>query len=111
MLYTFKSKATADLTMLEVPAKQVLKIIGKAAGPQGVISPEEVPAAISALQQAIAAENLVIQQHKGDAVSKHPTKEAEALNDQLVSLRQRAVPFIHMLEESAGAGERVMWGI
>jgi len=28
-----------------------------------------------------------------------------------VSLRQRAVPFIHMLEESAGAGERVMWGI
>ena len=53
----------------------------------------------------------MIQQHKGDAVSKHPTKEAEALNDQLVSLRQRAVPFIHMLEESAGAGERVMWGI
>ena len=47
MLYKFKSKNTGDVIMLEPHGRQVLEIIGKEAGPQGIILPEQMPAALS----------------------------------------------------------------
>lgn len=48
MLYKFKSKAAGDLIMLEPNGRRVLEIIGKDAGPKGIILPEEMPGAIGA---------------------------------------------------------------
>ena len=56
MLYKFKSKAAGDLIMLEPNGRRVLEIIGKDAGPQGIIQPGEMPAAIAALDAAIQRE-------------------------------------------------------
>ena len=50
MLYKFKSKATADLVMLQPNAEELLKIIGKAAGPTGIITVAQANAAIAAIQ-------------------------------------------------------------
>ena len=61
MLFKFKSKAASDLIMLEPQGKQVLKLIGKEPGPQGIILPSEMLAAIDALHAAVAQEELAIQ--------------------------------------------------
>ncbi|HYF41680.1 MAG TPA: DUF1840 family protein, partial [Ramlibacter sp.] len=42
MLYKFKSKAAGDLIMLEPNGRRVLEIIGKDAGPKGIIQPDEM---------------------------------------------------------------------
>src|SRR5690349_8528594 len=100
MLYKFKSKAAGDLIMLEPNGRRVLEIIGKDAGPKGIILPEQMPAAISAIDAAIAKEEsdqkALIDEAKGKGEAP-PRFEG-------VSLRQRAVPFLDMLRRCEKAG-------
>lgn len=107
MLYKFKSKAAGDLIMLEPNGRRVLEIIGKDAGPQGIILPEQMPAAISALEEAVdkeeAEHQALIEEAKGKG---EPPPRAEA-----VSLRQRAVPFLDMLRRCEKAGQEIVWGV
>ncbi|HEY8358552.1 MAG TPA: DUF1840 family protein, partial [Ramlibacter sp.] len=56
MLYKFKSKAAGDLIMLEPNGRRVLEAIGKGGGAKGIILPEDMPGAITALEGAIARE-------------------------------------------------------
>ena len=58
MLYKFKSKNTGDVIMLEPHGRQVLEIIGKEAGPQGIILPEQMPAALLALPYVVGAPHI-----------------------------------------------------
>jgi len=54
MLYKFKSRATSDLIMLEPVGRRVLQIVGKAPDDaHGIITVEQIPAAIAALQKAV----------------------------------------------------------
>lgn len=98
MLYKFKSKNTGDVIMLEANGRHILEIIGKNAGPKGIILAEQMPAAIQALQAAIALE----ESHDQDA---HPVP-----NDGL-GLRQRSMPFINMLQRNHLLGQEVVWGV
>jgi hypothetical protein len=100
MLYKFKSKAAGDVIMLEANGRRVLEIIGKDSGSKGIILPDQMPAAIAALQAAIALE---------ESRSEDDT-DAPASGDGL-SLRQRAVPFIDMLQRNHKAGQEVVWGV
>lgn len=107
MLYKFKSKAAGDLIMLEPNGRRVLEIIGKDAGPKGIILPAEMPAALQALDAAIQRE---------EAEQKAAIEEARAKGQvpprfEAVSLRQRAVPFIDMLKRASGAGKEIVWGV
>lgn len=107
MLYKFKSKAAGDLIMLEPNGRRVLEAIGKDAGPRGIILPEEMPAAMQALEAAIAREEAEQQAAIDEAKAKGqvPPKFAD------VSLRQRAVPFLDMLRRCSGAGKEIVWGV
>lgn len=98
MLYKFKSKNTGDVIMLESNGRKILEIIGKDAGPSGIILPEQMPAAIKAIQDAISLEE------SGDA-------EAGAVPGDALGLRQRAMPFIDMLQRNHKAGSDVVWGV
>lgn len=107
MLYKFKSKAAGDLIMLEPNGRQVLQIIGKTPGPQGIILPEEMAGAISAIEAAVARE---------DADKKSRADEARSNGESArggegVTLRQRAVPFLDMLRRCAQAGKEIVWGV
>jgi hypothetical protein len=107
MLYKFKSKAAGDLIMLEPNGRRVLEIIGKDAGPTGIILTEQMPAAISAVEAAIAKE---------EADQKALADEAQAKGEKPprfdgVSLRQRAVPFLDMLRRAEKANEEIVWGV
>lgn len=107
MLYKFKSKAAGDLIMLEPNGRRVLQIIGKDPQPQGIILPEQMPAAITTLETAI---------EKEEAEQKEMVEEAKAKGEALprfeaVSLRQRAVPFLEMLRRCEKAGKEIVWGV
>ncbi len=55
MLYRFKSRATADLIMLEPHGRRLLAIIGKTPDSTGIILANQVPAALAAIDAAILA--------------------------------------------------------
>lgn len=107
MLYKFKSKAAGDLIMLEPNGRQVLQIIGKDAGPKGIILPEEMPGAIAALEAAVAREDQDRQSRADEAKSNGES----ARGGEGVSLRQRAVPFLDMLRRCQKAQQEIVWGV
>jgi hypothetical protein len=107
MLYKFKSKAAGDLIMLGPNGRRVLEIIGKDPGPKGVILPAEMPAAISALEGAIAQEDA---DHRA-AVDAAKAKGEVAPRSEAITLRQRALPFIDMLRRCESAGKEIVWGV
>ena len=97
MLYKFKSKNAGDVIMLEPNGRRILEVIGKDAGATGIILPEQMPAAIAAIEAAIKLEESADEQddlQKGDAPG----------------LRQRAMPFIDMLKRNHKANTEVVWG-
>ena len=107
MLFKFKSKVSGDLIMLEPNGRRVLEIIGKEAQPKGIILPEQMAAAITALEAAITRE---------EADQKAMLEEAKAKGEppprfDAVSLRQRAVPFLDMLRRCQQAGKEIVWGV
>jgi hypothetical protein len=107
MIYKFKSKADGDLIMLEPQGRRVLEIIGKDAGAKGIITAGQIPAAISALEDAIAQE---------ESMKKAPATDGAQPGDgqspaESISLRQRAKPFLNMLRRCEAAQADVVWGV
>ena len=100
MLYKFKSKNAGDVIMLEGNGRRLLEVIGKDAGPTGIILADQMPAAIKALQDAIALEE-----------SRDEDPGDNAMQGDVLGLRQRAMPFIDMLQRNHKAGTDVTWGV
>jgi len=107
MLYKFKSKAAGDLIMLEPNGRRVLEIIGKDAGPKGIIQPDEMAPAVAALESAITQEEA---EHKA-LIDEAKAKGEVPPRFDAVSLRQRAVPFLDMLRRCEKAGKEIVWGV
>jgi Domain of unknown function (DUF1840) len=107
MLYKFKSAATGDLIMLEPNGRRVLEIIGKDAGPTGIILPEHMAAAQTAIQQAVEREEAQQQAALQEAKAQgKPTPTFEVL-----SLRKRAWPMVEMLQRCAKENVPITWGV
>jgi hypothetical protein len=111
MLYKFKSKAAGDLIMLQANGRRVLEIIGKnttpGSGDKGIILPEQMAAAIVALQAAVAREEADQQAALAEALrlQKAPPRF------EAIGLRQRALPFIEMLRRCQKADKDIVWGV
>jgi len=110
MLYKFKSKVTADLIMLEPNGRQILTLIGKddpGVPAKGILLPAEMPAAIAAIERAIEQEEAAVRKRLQEAQA-----AGESLSRaDLVTLRQRALPFITMLQRCHQADKEVVWGV
>ena len=109
MIYKFKSKAAGDVIMMKVNGDQVLRVIGKTPGGQGIVTVGELPAAIAALEAAIGA-----------GVGGGDPKPAGDRDDEdrggteaaeLVSLQRRAWPLLEMMKASLAARADVVWGV
>ncbi len=109
-MYKFKSRATGDLIMLEPNGRQILTLIGKAeqdALAKGIVLPQDMPAAIAALQAAIVAD----EEARAKAASQAKEKGQAAPKAEGISLRQRALPFIDMLTRCHKADVEIVWGV
>ncbi|WP_342131309.1 DUF1840 domain-containing protein [Hydrogenophaga sp. OTU3427] len=108
MLYRFKSRATADLVMLEASGRRVLEILGKDPGAPGILLVAQMPAAVSALQEAVRAD---------EAERERQAREAQDRDEPLpepadsVTLRMRCAPFIEMVQHSLKEQADIVWGV
>ena len=101
MIYKFKSKAAGDLIMLEENGRTILKIIGKTDPQtlrQGIVLPQDMPAAIKALQDAVQEDDKRL-------------SEGGSARPNGVSLRQRSLPFIQMLQRCHAQEKEIVWGV
>ena len=108
MLYKFKSRAAADLIMLEPQGRQIVTLMGKTPGASGIVTAAPIPAAIAALEAAVAAEEAL------PASAEAAQNDDEAAKDErndAVRLRQRVAPLIDMLRRSAAENVDVVWGV
>jgi hypothetical protein len=110
MLYEFKSRATGTVVMTGQVAEQLLAIVGKAPGPQGIFTVEQMGPAIAALQAAIERERTERASDARDA-DRDSADEDEADRTPSISLAQRAWPLMDMLRAARAADQAVTWGI
>ena len=100
MIYKFKSRATGDLIMTQPVGDRVLSLIGKPASAQGIIEVDQMPAAMSALEAAVAAES------PGPAADgDDPSTKADT-----VGLRQRVWPMVEMMKRALAEKQPIVWG-
>jgi len=94
---TFTTDAYADITMFGDVALTLLKMMGHSATVPGAILVADVPAALSQLTIAIAAEkaSLPVQDKDADA--------------SVVSMANRGLPLINLLTAAVKADCNVMW--
>lgn len=111
MPYTFKSKAHSDILMLNDSAQQILGILGKKDLKKGIIEPQDIPATIQALEQAIAREKQAVANQNVKHKPLDQNRLEPSQEDLPVLLEQRAWPFLEMLKASYTAHTPVVWGV
>jgi hypothetical protein len=110
MMITFQSQAAGDVMMFGDVAKQMLRIIGKEPTDKGIITLEQLPAAIAALKDAIAADKAAWTEHSASGQVKTET-EPDGGPDLFVSASQRAQPLLELFEWSLKDDKPVLWGV
>lgn len=110
MIVTFKSAACADVIYFGDVAQRLMALMGKDAGPKGIVTVEQLPEAIARLKAAIDADRerhlrLVQDEERGTETAEDGgTRPA-------VSLTQRALPLLALLQESLAEKKPVVWGV
>ena len=118
-LVIFKSRASADIMMIDKHAKPILDLLGKDIK-KGVITAAETASAIEKLEKQInkskEMEKLsTLQQVRLE--QSNPVKAQKAAEDKkdgegiTVSFATRAYPFLQMLKAANKAEKDVMWGV
>jgi cyclopropane-fatty-acyl-phospholipid synthase len=116
MIYNFETRAGGRITYTDVVGARLLHIIGKNPGPRGVITVAEIPAALAALEAAVARERDMAVEQKRE-LEPHAADDAgdgrddEREREPPVTLGQRAFPFVDLLKYALEVREDVTWGI
>lgn len=97
MLVTFHSDAYEDITYFGDVAKQLLSLMGHSGTVPGAIKFEDLPQALTHLQQGLAKSN-----------SPASDKEDED-GEMLIGLEKRAIPLINLLQASIRDECNVLW--
>ena len=114
MIVTFQSPASGDVIMFGDVAQRMMKIMGKDATDKGIVTVEQLPDAIARLKAAIDEDK---QQRAGlkeeDLPQTEPAGSGSGAQGSrtFVSLTQRAVPLLELLEWSLKKNKPVVWGV
>jgi hypothetical protein len=108
MSLTLRSKATADLLLLNGLAKDLLGALGKDATQPGILVPQDMAAALRTLQDLPDAPPSASAEAAGDEAAAKPEP---AFADEVVPLRRRAVPLIRMIERALSENHPIVWGV
>ncbi|MDP1612629.1 MAG: DUF1840 domain-containing protein [Sulfuritalea sp.] len=113
MIVTFQSPASGDVIMFGDVAQRMMKIMGKDATDKGIVTVEQLPDAIARLKAAIEEDK---QQRAGlqdeDLPRTEPNRSGHAQSSRpFVTLTQRAVPLLELLEWSLKKQKPVVWGV
>jgi hypothetical protein len=98
MLVKFDTKDAGQILMFGDVAVTLLKMMGNSGVVPGAILAADIPPALDRLKKGVAAQ------------AQHPrARKNDEKEEPDVSLRQRAVPLIQLLERAAAGGYDVMW--
>jgi cyclopropane-fatty-acyl-phospholipid synthase len=122
MLFEFKSRATGSVVMTSDVGKKVLPLIGKTADPKGIITVDQMPAAIAALEAACKRETQLAAAAKEKArrpdappsaadPGNGAAQEDEGEDPHLIGICQRVFPLIEMIKSAHAAGKDITWGV
>jgi hypothetical protein len=118
MPVTFKSQATGNLVMLSAHAEALLKLLGKTAVEPGILEVADMPRALATFRALdpdelpdvparVAGEDALA----ADSDRRHEDKPPVGFQDEPVSLRQRAAPFIRLIEQAQAGDKPIVWGV
>jgi len=106
MLYKFRSKAGGDVIMMGPNGDQVLRLLGREPSAQGIVTRDQMAAAIAALEKAV---------NEDDAAFERSVQQARAAGEAAPKrngpqLRQRAWPLIELMRHAQRESEDLTWG-
>jgi hypothetical protein len=102
MLYEFKSRVAGSVVMTDSVGAQVLSLLDRA-GPKGIFTVEQLPAAIATLQAQAAL-------HKAPPANDED-QSGDAVQQPAVSLAARLTPLIELMQRSLQGNKEVTWGV
>ena len=105
MIYQFRSKAGPDVIMLADLTQRIFDILARPLEPRGILTLEQLPTLITALETAILKDLEVRAKSNG---AEEANTEKPKLADRL---GQRAYPFLELLKQAKSKDESVMWGV
>lgn len=105
MIYQFRSKAGPDVIMLADLTQRIFDILGRTLEPRGILTEEQLPALITALETAI------LQDLEERSKAKNEANEATEKPKLADRLGQRAYPFLELMKQAKAKNEPVMWGV
>ena len=114
MIVTFRSPASGDVIMFGDVAQRMMKLMGKDVTDKGIVTVEQLPEAIARLKAAIEEDK---QQragmHEEDLPETEPVGSGGKASGSrpFVTLTQRAVPLLELLEWSLKKKKPVVWGV
>lgn len=100
MLITFQSPAFADVMLFGTVAKQLMEIIGKTPADRGIVTVEDLPAAIDKLKALVGA---------NARPESRPIPDDGA--EPAIGMVQRALPLLELFEWSLKRDVPVVWGV
>jgi hypothetical protein len=110
MLYIFKSRASADVIMFGQDAKRLLEIMGKDTDPKGILTVEQLPAAIARLKKAAEDDRAQVRAMRAKLDAGNDLHAIEA-DKTAVHLSQRAMPLLEMMQDALKEDTPVVWGV
>ena len=114
MIVIFQSPASGDVIMFGDVAKRMMKLMGKEPTDKGIVTVEQLPDAIARIKAAIEEDK---RQRAGMKAEDLPQTEPDGSGGRgqgsrpFVTLTQRAVPLLELLEWSLKKKKPVLWGV
>jgi len=105
MIYQFRSKAGPDVIMLADLTQRIFEILGRPLEPRGILTVEQLPTLIIALETAILKD---LEERASNNKTDQENSEKPKLADRL---GQRAYPFLELMKQAKAKDEPVMWGV
>jgi hypothetical protein len=105
MIYQFRSKAGPDVIMLADLTQRIFDILGRPLEPRGILTVEQLPPLITALETAILKD---LEDRSTSNTKEQESTEKPKLADRL---GQRAYPFLELMKQAKTKDEPVMWGV
>ena len=115
MLFKFKSKACADLIMLEADGRRILKAMIGDDPVKGIVRVADLPQALARLDAAVVQDETLrkarAEKAAARAAGQAVDEEAEEPALPAVRLAQRANPMQQMLRRCMAEAADLVWGV
>lgn len=115
MLFKFKSKACADLIMLEADGRRILKAMTGDDPVRGIVQASDLAAALERLSAAVLQDEAQRKAQAEKAAARAAGQEAGDAQEEealpAVRLAQRAAPMQQMLRRCMAEKADLVWGV